>query len=319
MLEVNKIVAVGSVDGILTTAAAVRNFVDVNQLNHSGHPIITWTQAFQVGEIRPRDWVPRSNVLLIGLAVNNRDENMTIGFVERVLEAGHNIVGICDEHDEAAWRRVCDATELVFEELVIQPKTRNRRIGSSGAVLLEHLLCDADDHTFALCACANEADKGNFVGLGSIVNKCIKPAMNNNARRTRLAMHFGYYTDINKDDNILPWLAEGELMEADTMSVVRDTKSLGSGMCIASTLEHGSADVTTVMMELYNHYDVVVVRWNRWDNLIVSSIGVPQDSSIDVLQTLRSSGIDAWGMPSKATVRLEDELAARNAIAALIS
>jgi hypothetical protein len=71
--NVNKIIAVGSVDGILTLAAVMR-FI--------GREIdIEFCQAFTVDKIDVDSWETNRQVCFVDLAVNNRDPKITENFV----------------------------------------------------------------------------------------------------------------------------------------------------------------------------------------------------------------------------------------------
>ena len=96
--NINQIVAVGSIDGVLATAAMLR------LIGNKEIPII-WTQAFQVDKIDLSTWDPNRQVAFVDLAVNNRDKQMTADFVRQIREAGHTIVAICDEHNRDDWEK----------------------------------------------------------------------------------------------------------------------------------------------------------------------------------------------------------------------
>src|SRR2546429_8222966 len=98
LTDINQIVAVGSVDGVLTAAALLR------LIGNADVPLV-FTQAHQVDQIDPVTWEPSRKVAFVDLAVNNRSHRMTANFVARIRAAGHTIVAVIDEHDREAWFR----------------------------------------------------------------------------------------------------------------------------------------------------------------------------------------------------------------------
>ena len=63
--NINLVIAAGSVDGVLTAAAVVRNAPEGAE--------VFFTQAFTVNTVKPEDWEENRRVLFVDLAVNNRD------------------------------------------------------------------------------------------------------------------------------------------------------------------------------------------------------------------------------------------------------
>src|SRR5258708_2124364 len=106
---VDFVLSVGSVDGVCTTAAVLRNASEGAGL--------AFCQAFTVDKIDPSAWGAGKNVLFVDLAVNNRHEAMTVDFLSCVQAAGHIIIGVLDEHDADAWERVFKVAGLSFDDL----------------------------------------------------------------------------------------------------------------------------------------------------------------------------------------------------------
>lgn len=194
-----QVVAVGSVDGVLTTAAFLRS---IGNLKNVG---VEFTQAFQVDKIDVARWA-LSSIVLIDLAVNNKDESMTADFVRRIQDAGHTISAVIDEHDADAWRRVLG--EEVFSALVVKPQSQKTGpFKSSGAILLDALGDEADDHTRELCQAADAGDQMDFTThFGGYANKSVKSAIWDNGRRIHLARRFAGNRE--PDEKIIDWCKE---------------------------------------------------------------------------------------------------------------
>jgi len=177
--NINHVVAVGSVDGILTSAAFLR-LIGADQTVG-----LEFAQAFTVDKIDPTKWEPNRQVAFVDLAVNNRDPQMTADFVRRIREAGHTIVAVCDEHNAEDWLRVLGS----FDGLLITPVSQDTgEIKSSGALLVKvwqdaqtksHVVFfkvpEWDAHTGELCVAADAGDRMDFsTRFGGLVNQAVK-------------------------------------------------------------------------------------------------------------------------------------------------
>src|SRR5579883_972208 len=199
---VNFVLAVGSVDGVCTAAAALRQADPTCGL--------AFCQAFTVDKVDPAAWGGNKTVLFVDLAVNNRDEAMTAAFLRRVVDAGHTIFGVCDEHNAEDWQRAFTAAGLDFGALVLKPVSgKGTPVNSSGALLLSLLGTDADAHTQELCAAADAGDRMDFgTRIGGAVNQAVKSKIADDGRRVYLARHFAQNRDA--DATISGWVAEYE-------------------------------------------------------------------------------------------------------------
>ena len=164
----NLIVSVGSVDGVCTSAAALRTVCQPDTE-------IIFTQAFTVDKIDPTAWKPSRKVLFVDLAVNNRDEAMTVDFLRRIIAAGHQIVGVLDEHCREDWEQAFSEARLSFDDLLIEPVSQaTGEIKSSGALLL-YILGIVDEHTEELLGAADAGDRMDFTThFGGLVNRAVK-------------------------------------------------------------------------------------------------------------------------------------------------
>ena len=87
--SIDFILSVGSVDGVCTSAAVLRN---------TNAAEIAFCQAFTVDKVDPASWGENRKVLFIDLAVNNRNKSMTVDFLRRVTDAGHQIIQMSVDH-----------------------------------------------------------------------------------------------------------------------------------------------------------------------------------------------------------------------------
>lgn len=301
---INLIVAVGSVDGILTSAAVLRAF----GLKDAE---IIFCQAFTVDRIPVEQWEPGRKVLFVDLAVNNRDEAMTSAFVARIVDAGHEIVGICDEHDAEAWSRVFETNGLKIEDMAIQPisqKTCN--IKSSGALLLSYLGKEADSRTKELCEAADAGDRMDFsTHFGGLVNMAIKSKIVDDSRRVYLAKHFA--SQRRPDEKILGWIAEYEAILKTHEEIISSAEKIDPEIIRVNTISK-VIDMTTLMMELYKKAPIVIVDGESYSPSAKAkvrqiSVGLKPGYPMDILATLQAAGINASGFAQKANLPPEEE------------
>ncbi len=315
MQSFNFVVSVGSVDGVCTSAAALRTICEPNTE-------VTFTQAFTVDKIDPTTWPANRQVLLVDLAVNNRDETMTVDFLRRIVAAGHQVVGVLDEHSREDWEAAFKAADLNFDELAIQPVSQaTGAIKSSGALLLSLLGDEADEHTQELLGAANAGDKMNFdTHFGRLVNQAVKSKIADDGRRVYLAKYFAEHTQ--PDEIIIGWIAEYDKILANHQEIIAARQDLGDG--IVRVVTTGMAvDMTTLMSELYKLGTKIVVVEGMAFN---KSVGHPtlqisfgaSDNKLDILGAIKAAGITASGFASKANVEPEHEDAALAAVRQLI-
>lgn len=330
--EVNYILAVGSVDGICTTAAALRNAC-------GGGVEIQFCQAFTVDKVDPTKWLANRTVLFVDLAVNNKDKAMTVDFLKRVIAAGHQVFGILDEHNAEDWQWACGEAGIDFDKLAIKPVSQDKGdIKSSGMLLFQYLkdrACDLsiadeeahfsahkecscypndyeylDKQTKDLCISADAGDRMDFsTHFGGLVNQSVKSSIADDTRRVYMAKHFA--KNYEPDEKILGWVKEYENILKTHEEVISKTKDLGLGMvrvdCVGKTV-----DMTTLMNSLYNDYYVVVVEGEMFSReagkkVRQISFGVKPGVKFDVLEALKNAGIECSGFASKANLSPEDE------------
>ncbi len=324
--SVNFILAVGSVDGVCTSAAVRRN---ANPAADIG-----FCQAFTVDRIDPATWGDQRKVLFVDLAVNNRDPEMTAAFLRRVKAAGHQIVGVLDEHNADDWRRAFDAAGLSFDELAIRPVSQDKGdIKSSGALLQnllaaddqanEELFCQGyapllDGQTHELCQAADAADRMDFTThFGGAVNQAVKSRIADDSRRVYLAKHFAQNRDA--DETINGWIAEYEAILATHEEIVEARQDLGDGIVRISAVGK-TVDMTTLMKTVYDlGYSVVLTEGEMFDKslgkkTIQIAFGCKPGLKLDAVATIKAAGVECSGFAAKANVRPEDEEAALAAI-----
>lgn len=294
------IIAVGSIDGVLTAGAlcyALRK-------NNEDQPTIVFTQAFQVDKINLSS-LPPQKICLVDLAVNSRDESMTSAFVRRLLEAGHEIVAVCDEHNAEDWRRVLEENGVRFDGLSIKPVSQDKcDIKSSGALLLQEL-GEVDGHFKEVCLAADAADRMDFeTPIGEIANKAIKVDIRDDETRLWIARWVshkivGYY------HNSIPLEIEQKLeayglMQSDARAALNHAVVVGGIAHIQ--VKNKRVDVTDVMRRAYEMAPIVALHFSNDEGDFVS-FGRSPKCDIDLLATAKSAGLSPSGFAGKITVQ----------------
>lgn len=325
--QINQIISVGSVDGICTSAAVIRN-ADPNA-------DIQFCQAFTVDKVDPTTWGDKQkNVLLVDLAVNNRDEAMTVDFLRRVKDAGHSVYGVLDEHNAKDWRRAFDAAELSFNDLVIKPVSQDEGdIKSSGALLMKYFRSEwqlqedlferlvpppFDSHTKELCEAADAGDRMNFsTHFGGVVNQAVKSKITDDSRRVYLAKYFAQNHD--PDETINTWITEYEEILKSHETIVAARQDQGDGIVRISAVGK-VVDMTTLMKTVYGlGYSVVITEGEMYNKslgkkTVQIAFGCKPGLKLDAVATIKTAGVNCSGFAAKANIEPEDEEAALFAI-----
>ncbi len=320
---IDQIVAVGSVDGVLTTAAMLR--VIGKQPEDVG---LVFCQAFTVDKVDMSGWKPNSKVAFVDLAVNNRDKPMTAEFIRRLDEAGHKVVAICDEHSREDWREVFGRDQV--DELLIQPQSQAEGIyKSSGALFLAALdsvvqpgtvECELDEDTRVLCHLADEADRMIFISIGKAVNEAVKSKIADDSRRVYLARH--YAQSLEPDNTIRGWIAEYDKILANHEEVLAAKQDLGDGIVRVSAVGK-VVDMTTLMSGLYKSGAVVVILEGEMFNKVLGrktiQVSFATGTKLDLLTCLKAVVPTASGFASKVNIEPEQEAAALGAVRAALA
>lgn len=301
-LKVPVIIAVGSVDGVLTSVAVLR-------LIERDCPIL-FTQAFQVDQIDVSHLPRESEVILVDLAVNVKSPQMTVDFLRRLRGAGHHLVAIIDEHGRDAWFGARADAGLDDGPLLVEPQGADRNLWPSSGSVLRAALCDGAAPVADLLAAADAADRGDFSPmLASFVNEATKSAITDNSRRVAIARHLAGFDD-HTIDAIRGWIEEYRLIEAGNAQALSTlTVEGGIGRIDATRLR---IDVTAVLMAAYSRARVVELSTTQG-----VSFGTG-DRALDLLAIAKAAGISAGGFASKINVSHADADRAREAIVVAI-
>jgi len=307
---INQIVSVGSVDGILTSAALLRVI---------GNPetSIVFAQAFTVDKVDVANWASNSKVAFVDLAVNNREPAMTATFVEKVKAAGHVIVAVIDEHNAEDWAKV-----LAFDSLVIAPVSgKGTEVNSSGALLASMLGSELDAHGKELCSAADAGDRMDFTShFGGMANQAMKSRIQDDTRRVHMARHFAVNREA--DEKIAVWVREYEAIIANHSEIEKARVDLGDGIIRISTVGK-TVDMTTLLSSLYKTARVVIMEGEMFDKKAGCktrqiALGT-NERSLDLVALLKGAGItEASGFAQKANVSPASEEAAVAAIRAAL-
>ncbi len=308
--KINQIIAVGSVDGILTTAAMLRLIGNENI-------DLLFTQAFAVDKIDVAALQPSRKIAFVDLAVNNRDKAMTKNFVTALQNAGHEIVAVCDEHCREDWFEILGN----FDGLAIEPQSQAKGVfKSSGAVLRNAVGNLLDDHGRELCEAADAGDRMDFsTHFGGVVNQAVKSRIADDTRRVHLAKHFSQ--NQNSDETILGWIKEYEVILANHQEILNSKIDLGGGIIRVSTIGK-VVDITTLMSTLYKSGGRVVVvegeMFNKAAGRKERQVAFGTSEKFDLLAAVKAVVPAASGFAQKANVPLDQEQAALDAVRALL-
>ena len=276
---------------------------------------IEFCQTFSVERIDPSAWPRGRRVLLIGLAVNNRDEMMTAEFLRRIAAAGHTTIGVLDEHRAEDWVTAFSRASLRSSRLLIKPVTgRKAGIRSAGSLLLSLMGEDADDHTRELCEAADAADRMNYgTHFGRIVNSAVKPDRHDDSRRVYLARHLA--TNREPDAVIQGWMKEYAEIVHNHREVLAARQDLGDGLVRIVTCGR-VVDMTSLLHALYDLGHLVVMIdgefFGQTDGRPVRRIafGCAPGLRLNLAHQLRAAGIAASGYRGKPSIAPPDERSA---------
>lgn len=311
---INHIVAVGSVDGVCTAAAMLRNAAP--------DCTVEFTQAFSVDKIDVSTWKPNSKVAFVDLAVDHSNASTTNSFIFNILNGGHSIVAVCDEHDSELWLYELATYNVHPSELLIEPVSQKTGSIKSSGALLASVLVNADEQTLELCRVANLGDMMQFEGIGQVVNEAVKSAIADSTRRVYLANHFAFNSE--PDEKIIGWMKEYEGILA-THAEILDSATLSDSGILSASSYGKKVDVTTLMKTLYaiTGVKVLALHGQTYDKskggvVETLSFGAPQGSTIDLLAPLQAAGLPAMGFAQKASVPMEYATEALQIVEALL-
>lgn len=311
---VDRVISVGSVDGVCTSAAVLR-------LIGLEKPV-EFCQAFTVDKIDPSAWGESQRVILVDLAVNNREPSMTADFLRRVADAGHAIAGVLDEHNREDWQATFVAAGLDFSALEIQPVSgKGTSVNSSGALLLSVLGNEADEHVRELCEAADAGDRMDFsTRFGGMVNAAVKSRIADDSRRVHLARHLAEHDE--PDEKISGWIKEYEVILANHSEILAAQQDLGDGIVRASAVGK-VVDMTTLMGDFYRAgARVVALEGEMFDKAVGAKVCQiafgTQSKCLDLLAAVKATVPSASGFAQKVNVKPEDEKTALDAVRVLL-
>lgn len=310
------IISAGSVDGICTSAALLRI---LSQSGVSGVAVL-FTQAFTVNKLDLSSIKPNSSVILVDLAVNNKDEDMTFVFINNLINAGHKISSIIDEHDSSAWSRILNRACIDMHTLSIKPVLgKNTELNSSGALLLHSRYGKGDDsHIVELCEAADAADRMDFSPrLAKMVIGAIKSRITEDARRKYLVHHLAE-GETTPDDIIAGWISEYDAVLLTHEKLKKEAVCITKGLVridasgeiidmtvLLSDLYEDGARVAVVMSDIFNFS-----RGYKFPQCTIATC----DVSLDVLSLVKTKVPSASGFASKANMDPEFESIAIDAL-----
>lgn len=299
------LIIAGSPDGMATAAAYMNHFkkLDVQ---------LIFTQANQVDKIKVEDWAAKRKVTFIDLGVNNEgpqaNQKLTVDFVKKINDLGHEIIEIIDEHDRNAWADVLGQCSRKLEDLLIQPQTRDKTKYTSSSAILKEALGDAiGDHAKQLLHDGDLADQMKYEGFAKYFNEATKSKITDNGRREYLVKHFAK-SDL-PDETIKGWIAEYEKMEANHKLILEKPEDRGNGI-FAYNCNVGLHDATKIFSQAYGaDREVVALKETKifpnGKEQLGASIGTNR-KDLNVLQTVKDAGINAYGFAAKANIATDD-------------
>lgn len=325
------IISVGSIDGVLTSGAVLMLLGQ----RESAVPLV-FTQAWTVDQIDVTSLPVQSEVILVDLAVNVKDPQMTSTFVRRLIGASHKIVAIIDEHGRAAWFGALAHAAGVASEtittsplgygsdyegdsmsfagfgLLVQPQGADRnRYPSSASVLREV----APTFPFPiLLDNADDADRMIFTGIySSIVNGCVKSATpkDRDARCIALSRAIAAGT-LFSDPTIAGWMAEYASIEQSNVEVLASAEFTADCKIVSLDATGKQIDVSSVLNAAYSWKGVRVVslrcaQFNPATKRVETLVNFgTKETGLDLIAILRSAGVPCGGFSQKANVSTDD-------------
>lgn len=311
--QVDQIVAVGSVDGVATTAAFLSWKMEIVP--------VTFTQAFEVDKIDISGWEPNRQVLFIDLAVNNQMVEMTADFVKKVRAAGHTIVAIIDEHDAQHWQQVLGET---WDSLAVKPVSQKEGVFKSSGALLRYVLGpEVTEHSLELLDAADAADRFNFdTRFGQMINQAVKSRIGDNTRRVHLAEWLAFHSE--PDEKIQGWIQEYQQLLENHAAVIEKATWVVPGKMLRVKTDGVKVDMSGLTVQLYRVAPVVVLEATAYHKPsgghvpMVAFMTNQQD--LDLVSAL--TGVDGvellGGFASKVNVTPASEAAATEVIKKLL-
>jgi hypothetical protein len=308
------IIAVGSVDGVLTAAALAR-VITADQHRLVDDCSVQWVQAHTVDKVvLPAD--ETLDVWLVDLAVDQRDpERTTVALLDQIQAGGHRLMGVIDEHNPAAWLERLHSDE--YNALKVKP----RDLTSSGAVLLSQIgewaWVSPDD--LALLHEADLADRGDFsAGRRKVVNAAIKSKITDDARRTACWEWLvgikrrpdGSLKEVGPVSTRVPaeiaeWRNEYEGQEAHRQRCLETATIDVRGVAVFNT--NGVADVSALCFEAYKRWPGhLVVLHSEVDGAPATTIAVAPGAMLDLVAIIKRQSIPVRGLALRAVVARGD-------------
>lgn len=303
------VVTGGSGDAVCTSAAVVR-------LLQPDDPRIEVTQADKVHTLAPQTWQPHCRVILVGLAVSKPQPTKTKAFLRSLIENGHELVAIIDEHARPEWETVLEEVGIDISKLLIEPQSQEHgEFRSSGSVLRWAIGPNIEKHVCTLLDAADLCDRRAFwdLDIAFYVNACIKSDIKSGQRRVALIRHFA--SVLRKADFMDPWIEEYEEILARHKRIIEQRQELGHGL--VRVVIDGEVDMTHLTYQLYSapiDARVVMCEGMFFDQEAdgkVRKLALGTDERrLKLFTRLRAAGVDCTGMDHKPFVHLKDEDAA---------
>lgn len=314
--DVTTIVSAGSVDGVLATAAFLRMMNKFAGSRVSDAVEIIFTQPHLVNTIKVDNWPKERKVVLLDLAVNNRDENMSKAFVDKITAQGHTILGIADEHDRAAWAKF-----VKIDELLIQPQTRGGVYTSACAILRQAF--NNDEAVAQMLEDGDKADAMQFKGFAESTNNAVKSAITSAPRREHIARHFAVANELSAQ--MTSWAQEYVQMETNKPLIIATREDLGAINGISMGYYNGNIgvhDATAVFSEAYKKDQVAFLATTRAEASGLAQVITiaTSEKRLDLTKSLTEAGIiHLGGMAARMSIKVEDKEKAINAVRGSIS
>lgn len=284
-MKPDTIIAVGSVDGVLTTAALLEETAPGAEI------------LFCQPHLLPAITFSGREVALVDLAVNVRDPLMTADWLRDLVAADNTLVAVIDEHDREAWRRAFDVAGLsdLWDGLAIRPVSQADGVFTSSGGLLMARLVSLSDHARSLCLAADAADRLDFDDvLARRANGVIKSDIRSADNRVRLARE-------------LAASLEPTAWQRELCSRYDQIQKLTRDIAERAVEDHGvlwarapgsEIDMTACFVELYRRADVAVIETLGGARLTIGT----SRADIDLLAAAREARADVPGFEKKITL-----------------
>lgn len=285
------IFSVGTVDAVCTSAALMR---------HLKKSVSKKVQIYfdQVNNFKGFDFNNLNNnslVTLIGLSVNEDNEQDMLNFIKKIISNGHTIYSIIDVNDAKSWEKILEQiNSTLFVSLSVKPTSKEESgIESLGELLLKSIKF-IDRRVIELCIAGSSAQKMDFKPrLSDLVDRSTKSRIlidkrrfiNDDLRRNYL-VHYLSEGNVVADDLIASWINEYDKTISTHEKIKKNVQCITKGV-IRINISDEIVDLPKLLHDFYlMNNRVVFVEEIKSNNKSCLSIW-SCDKNLNILDLLK--------------------------------